>query len=545
MAFDRERADLVRSPKHIGTADATAGGRDHLPRRPLGFPPQSESTRGYRPSWPASLATQETPSATASVRIGTSTGYPRLPRRAALPARRWLLRQREALRTEALHVGAVLVPVGVVLLATSGLSPGTLVIAGIAAAIWFAALRRSYSAMDLSARALGIGIASGIGVLMGLAAVSLLDFWLPGVGLEMGQLLFMTAGVFVASASSQGLARRFKSRRRVLIVGTVDGGTELLLDLARDPGLPFDCIGVVEDDTTHRPGNALHRGTMPELSEIVMRERPDLIVLGDGPCRAQALPHLLNSASVDFHVVGIDQFYEHVFGKVPVKHMSPIWFMSVLHLYQRPYSRITKRIFDLALALIGLAVAAPLFPVLALLVWLSGPGPIIFRQVRLGEGGKTFEMLKFRTMVDAAEEDGRPLWAAEDDARVTRVGSFMRSTRLDELPQLWNVIRGDMSFVGPRPERPEFLNLLHSEVPFWTSRHLVKPGITGWAQVHLGYTSDTAGAAEKLSYDLYYLRHRSVLLDVAIVASTTRTVFRGFTVHRNRRLPDPSRSSAF
>jgi exopolysaccharide biosynthesis polyprenyl glycosylphosphotransferase len=490
-------------------------------------------------------ANQETAAAMTSVPIETSAGYAPLLQRAAPSAWQWLLGRREPLLTGALHVGAVLVPLGVVLLATSGFSSGTLVGAGIAAAIWFAALRRSHLVTDLSPHVRRIGIASGVGALMGLAAVSLLDFWLRGVGLEIRQLLLMTGGVFVTSASSEELAKRFRSRCRVLIVGTVDGATELLLDLVRDPGLPFDCLGIVEDGSAHRTGIGLHRGTLPELSEIVVRERPDLIVLGDGPTRTQALPHLLDSTSVGFRVIGVDQFYEHAFGKVPIERLSPVWFMSVLHLYQRPYSRITKRIFDLALAVVGLVVAAPLFPALALFVRLSGPGPIIFRQVRLGEGGKTFEMLKFRTMGDAAEEDGRPLWAAEDDARVTRIGRFTRSMRLDELPQFWNVIRGDMSFVGPRPERPEFLDLLRSEVPFWTSRHLVKPGITGWAQVHLGYTSDTGGAAEKLSYDLYYLRHRSVLFDLAIVASTARTVFRGLAIHRSRPLPAPSRSSAF
>jgi exopolysaccharide biosynthesis polyprenyl glycosylphosphotransferase len=214
--------------------------------------------------------------------------------------------------------------------------------------------------------------------------------------------------------------------------------------------------------------------------------------------------------------------------------------MSVLHLYQRPYSRITKRIFDLALAAIGLAIIAPLLLVLALLVRLSGPGPIIFRQVRLGEGGKTFTILKFRTMVDAAEEDGEPMWAMEQDARATRIGGFMRSARLDELPQLWNVIRGEMSLVGPRPERPEFVELLRNEIPFWTSRNLVKPGVTGWAQVRRGYTSDAGAAAEKLAYDLYYLRHRSLRIDLAIIAWTARIVLRGFAAHCRKRVRSDS-----
>jgi exopolysaccharide biosynthesis polyprenyl glycosylphosphotransferase len=201
--------------------------------------------------------------------------------------------------------------------------------------------------------------------------------------------------------------------------------------------------------------------------------------------------------------------------------------MSLLDLYRRSYSRTAKRILDLAFALSGLLIFAPLLPLVALLVRRSGPGPVLYRQVRLGQGGNTFEILKFRTMTDGAEEPGKALWAEVCDERVTAVGRFLRRTRLDELPQLWNVLRGDMSIVGPRPERPEFRELLEAEIPFWMQRHIVKPGITGWAQVHHGYTSDVAGAAEKLSYDLYYVKHRSLALDLEIVAKTVRVVLSG------------------
>ena len=158
----------------------------------------------------------------------------------------------------------------------------------------------------------------------------------------------------------------------------------------------------------------------------------------------------------------------------------------------------------------------------------SGPGPIFFRQLRLGEAGRQFEVCKFRTMIDRAEEPGVAVWAGKDDARVTQVGILLRRMRLDELPQLWNVLRGDMSIVGPRPERPEFLELLSEAVPFWTRRNLVKPGITGWAQIRQGYTADVNGAAEKLAYDLYYLKYRSLLFDIAITSRTFGTVLTGF-----------------
>jgi exopolysaccharide biosynthesis polyprenyl glycosylphosphotransferase len=236
----------------------------------------------------------------------------------------------------------------------------------------------------------------------------------------------------------------------------------------------------------------------------------------------------LDVASPTFRIVGLHHFYEYAFGRVPVRDLSPVWFMSVLHLYQRPYSRTTKRAHDLVIAAVAVVLFAPTMLVLALLVRLSTPGPIFFRQVRLGEFGGTFDMLKFRTMKEEAEQPGKPLWAEEHDPRVTTVGRFLRRWRLDELPQLFNVLKGDMSIVGPRPERPEFVSELSKEVPYWSRRHLVKPGITGWAQVCRGYAADVESAADKLSYDLYYLKHRALALDLAIAAKTARVVVSGF-----------------
>jgi len=201
--------------------------------------------------------------------------------------------------------------------------------------------------------------------------------------------------------------------------------------------------------------------------------------------------------------------------------------MSVLHLYQHTYHRITKRIFDMAIAGLLLVPAVPVMLVAALLVRRSGPGPVFFHQDRLGESGRTFDMFKLRTMNNGAENRGQPVWAGENDPRITKVGRFLRLSRVDEIPQLLNVLRGDMSIVGPRPERPEFLEKLADEVPYWARRHLVKPGITGWAQIHAGYAADVDSSTEKLAYDLFYLRHRGILLDLAIVLKTARIVLTG------------------
>jgi lipopolysaccharide/colanic/teichoic acid biosynthesis glycosyltransferase len=204
---------------------------------------------------------------------------------------------------------------------------------------------------------------------------------------------------------------------------------------------------------------------------------------------------------------------------VYTERLSAAWFGSLLDRQPGRSSEIAKRAMDLAISSVGLVFTLPLFAVVALAVRFSSPGPILFRQVRVGEGGKTFSIVKFRSMVADAEATGA-VWASKSDPRITRVGQVLRQSRLDELPQLWNVLKGEMSIVGPRPERPEFIDALSASLPSWSRRHLLKPGITGWAQVQFAYTDDIAGAATKLSYDLYYLKHRDAALDVLIMFKT-------------------------
>ena len=192
--------------------------------------------------------------------------------------------------------------------------------------------------------------------------------------------------------------------------------------------------------------------------------------------------------------------------------------MCLVDLRQHVYSRRSKRIFDVAAAAAGLVVAAPVLAVIALLVRTT-PGPVLFRQTRVGESGRCFTALKIRTMRCDAECDGAA-FTCDNDPRVTQVGRILRRSHLDELPQLWNVLKGDMSMVGPRPERPEFIEMIEEAVPFWSRRLLVKPGLTGWAQILGDYASDCDGMARKLSYDLWYLRHSSALVDLAICLET-------------------------
>jgi exopolysaccharide biosynthesis polyprenyl glycosylphosphotransferase len=373
---------------------------------------------------------------------------------------------------------------------------------------------------------LGQAGSTAIASLAGAGAVSALALWAPFLAIRPLTVVQVAAAVFVLQLGWERLVRASAAeRRRVLIVGATDGGEELVEELWLDDDRRYELVGVVDDDAGETVAGVPVLGRLDDLTAAVEAARPDLVVLAVSRNRLEAFTSLLDAAGSRFDVLGLAEFHEQAFGRVPVRHLNAAWFISVLHFYRRPYGQAAKRAFDLVVGSAGLLLTAPLFPAIALLVRRT-PGPAIFRQERLGEGGKVFTIYKFRTMRADAEE-GQPIWAEERDPRATGTGRFLRRTRLDELPQLWNVLRGDMSIVGPRPERPEFVDELQETVPFWTRRHMVKPGITGWAQVRRGYTSDAEGTAEKLSYDLWYLRHRSLVIDLAICARTVTTLVSG------------------
>jgi exopolysaccharide biosynthesis polyprenyl glycosylphosphotransferase len=394
--------------------------------------------------------------------------------------------------------------------------------------IWKATLRRAYADHTVTVWTVGATVPALVGAFSGALFAAPLALSVPRLHLSLFALLEITMAVLLGSALWEStVASSLAARRRILLVGTEGGGMDLLEDVSlAAPRLPFRVIGVVDDTrTTHQIAGVPLHGTVDDLAEIVAEHQPQIVVLANDRCRAAAFERLVAVGHLGFAVVGLPEFYEYAFGRLPVRNLTPQWFMSILHLYRRPYSEMTKRVFDLVVASAVLAIVWPLLPFVALLVRLTG-GPVIFRQVRLGEAGKPFTIYKFRTMTRDAERDGA-VWASEQDPRITDIGRFMRKTRLDELPQLWNVLKGDMSFVGPRPERPEFVVELEAEVPFWSRRHLVKPGITGWAQVQHGYTADAAGTGDKLSYDLWYLRHRSLVVDIAICVKTFSTLLSG------------------
>lgn len=261
-------------------------------------------------------------------------------------------------------------------------------------------------------------------------------------------------------------------------------------------------------------------GELSELPEVVRDNDIDAIVLTASRHRLPLLEHLLGVADRTPAVLELSDLYERAFGCVPVEEINAAWFIEALTLHRRLQASVARRSADIAVATIAAILTAPIMLLAALAIKLDSPGPVFYRQVRVGEGGRRFTIIKFRSMRTDAEACGTAQWASERDPRITRVGAVIRRCRIDELPQLWNVVSGEMALVGPRPERPELVAEISRQLPFYEPRHLVRPGITGWAQVYAPYAASIEETLEKLSYDLYYVKHQSFATDAGIMLST-------------------------
>lgn len=404
-----------------------------------------------------------------------------------------------------------------------------IVAAVIQSAVWAVSITIGHSLSGPALTALGPRIAIGRCIVIAVVSSAAVSAWLPHAHLSLAAIGLLAVIVFAAGAAWETFVlRKVAPAVRLLLVGRAANATTLLHDLRRGRGGGYEVIGVVHDDEEpeQQDPQAPVLGRASELDSVIRRYQPDLVVLTGGRRPRETFSKLLDAAQAGFRVVHLAEFYEYAFGRVPVEDLPYEWFLSVLHLYQRRYSRGIKRALDLAGASLLLVLTLPLFPLLALFVHQT-EGPLILRQARLGEHGNPFTIYKFRTMYVDAERSGVAVWASARDPRLTWTGSVMRRLRLDELPQLWNVLRGEMSLVGPRPERPEFLAQLSDSVPYWTRRHLIKPGLTGWAQVRQGYAASAEETATKLSYDFWYLRHRSLTVDLAILLRTLVVVLHG------------------
>jgi sugar transferase (PEP-CTERM system associated) len=322
-------------------------------------------------------------------------------------------------------------------------------------------------------------------------------------------------------------------RRRVVFYGAGVKAANLLAVLAQDgKQLGVDIIGCVpsgdESDVDKSlsitsPSNWLDFVRQQNVSEIVVV--PDERRKGEGG--GLPLSDLLDCKLAGTRVIDAINFCEREAGKVELDLLHPGWMLFSDGFRYSQTRDVAKRIFDLIVCVTLLMLVWPLMILTVLAVFLESGRPIIYKQTRVGLNGATFEVLKFRSMVKNAEKDGKAVWAQQNDSRITRVGNFIRNTRLDELPQLWNVLKGEMSFVGPRPERPEFVDELAKTIPYYQERHRVKPGLMGWAQLNYAYGASEEDAAQKLRYDLYYTKNHSLLLDILTALQTVEVILLG------------------
>jgi len=359
-------------------------------------------------------------------------------------------------------------------------------------------------------------------------------YWLPAIFIGRG--VFTIAVVLIVALVGgwrllyDWIGRHVAPRERLLIVGTSAAAVSLARELyERHQELGVKIVGFVDPDPS-RVGTPLINpgviGAIEDIPAIVKAHHVDRVVVSLADARGKLpmdkLLEMKLQRSVTFdHLASV---YEEYTGKIAIENLRPSWLIFSEGFRSTRFGRAVKRGLDLVCGAVGLALLAPVMALVALAVRLTSPGPVLYHQARVGRNGRVFLVHKFRSMRTDAEAKTGAVWAQSNDTRVTSVGRFLRRARLDELPQLWNVLKGDMSMVGPRPERPEFVSRLTEQIPFYGLRHGVRPGVTGWAQVRYTYGASVEDALQKLQYDLFYIKHVTVAFDLFILFSTIKTV---------------------
>lgn len=319
---------------------------------------------------------------------------------------------------------------------------------------------------------------------------------------------------------------------KILVVGTGQAArdtAEAVLE-RRDAG--YRIVGFVTENgikPNTKIGETTVIGTTDELDSIVLKEKVDRIVIAVRERRGTFPTETLLKMSLagNVNIEECTSFFERVTGQVHVDMLRPSWLIFAGRPKETRLKSVFRELTHRGLGLIGLVLSLPIALLTAILIKLESKGAVFYRQERVGKNGKIIKVIKFRSMRTDAEKDGVPIWATAGDDRVTRIGKIIRKIRIDEIPQFWNIIKGEMSFVGPRPERPHFVAQLAEEIPFYEHRHLVAPGLTGWAQIKYPYGASVADARQKLQYDLYYIKNQSLALDLVIVFETVKTVLFG------------------
>jgi sugar transferase (PEP-CTERM system associated) len=352
----------------------------------------------------------------------------------------------------------------------------------------------------------------------------------PSVMLGRG-VLFLALALFILyqflwhTLAASG-ARRSPFAQRVLILGTGELARQLGA-LLTSPSSSFTLAGCLEcgEEVVVSQEQLIEKEE--DLLSTARKAKTGIIVVALAERRGiLPLQEMMRCKLAGIEVVDAATFYEIVQGKLMLEQMTPSWIIFSTGFRRTALISVYKRCIDLLLSVVGLLLSAPFFPLIALAIKMESPGPLFFKQVRVGSGEKPFVLYKFRSMRQDAERDGA-VWAVKNDARVTGVGRFLRNSRIDEIPQLYNVLKGEMSFIGPRPERPEFVENLKRDIYYYSKRHTIKPGLTGWAQVRYPYGATVEDAIEKLRYDLYYIKNLSFLLDTQIIFETVKVVLFG------------------
>ena len=368
-----------------------------------------------------------------------------------------------------------------------------------------------------------------VAVSLGIIAITFVDFLLGGHNFWRSTLAYAMAGSVLALVLNRlvvgGILGASAFRRRVLVLGA-GMRADRLRKLSEKPESGFVIVGfVLMTESEPEVAEAIPRGAIHNLTRHVENLGASEVVLALEE-RRNSLPlaDLLRIKTTGVHVNDFSSFIERETGRVDLDSVNPSWLIfSDGFSSGRAISSVAKRLFDIAASSLLLVLTAPVIALFALLVKLDSKGPAFFRQTRVGLFGQDFAVIKLRSMRTDAEANGAQ-WATRDDPRVTRLGKFIRKVRIDELPQAWSVLKGEMSFVGPRPERPEFVAGLEEQLPFYAERHMVKPGITGWAQINYPYGASIEDSRHKLEYDLYYAKNYTPFLDLLILLQTLRVV---------------------
>lgn len=369
-------------------------------------------------------------------------------------------------------------------------------------------------------------VAVGLGAILIACMHFIVPTWTLWRSNSLYALLFGTVSLVLLRAGLGSMVGNEIFRHRIIVLGA-GPRAERIRRLEKRPGADFMVVGYIRmSDNEHAIAEAVSRHAIYNMADYVVGEGATEVVLALQE-RRNAIPmaDLLRIKTTGVHVNDFSTFIERETGRIDLDTVNPSWLIfSDGFSSGRRLSSLGKRLFDIAASLVLLALTGPLILLAALLVKLDSKGPAFYRQKRVGLYGEDFWIVKLRTMRTDAEADGKAVWAAENDPRITRLGAWLRKLRIDELPQTWVVLKGDMSFVGPRPERREFVEDLEKELRFYAERHMVKPGITGWAQINYPYGASLEDARHKLEYDLYYAKNYTPFLDLLILLQTVRVV---------------------